>query len=207
MTNFRKGIYFINGEQKENKMRRRQKEILEVIRRFLKERGYSPSVREIGKEVGLSSPSSVFKHLIKLEREGVIKRENGKIKVLEERVPLIGVIPAGKPIEVFESDEQIEVPSWMIPKGVDVFALKVSGKSMIDAYVDDGDIVIVEKTSVANSGEMIVAQLPDGSVTLKKLKIEKGEALLVPQNPQFSSIPATGAKILGRLLGVIRKYR
>ncbi len=189
-------------------MRRRQREILEMIRKFVREKGYSPSVREIGKEVGLSSPSSVFKHLIKLEKEGVIKRENGKIRrVLEEGIPLIGIIPAGKPIEVFDSDEQIEVPSWMIPKDVDVFALKVSGRSMIDAYVDHGDIVIIEKTSVANSGEMIVAQLPDGSVTLKKLKIENEEALLVPQNPQFSPIPAMGAKVLGRLLGVIRKYR
>lgn len=188
-------------------MRKRQKEILDVIRKFLRERGYSPSIREIGREAGLSSPSSVFKHIKKLEKEGLIKRENGKIKVLEERIPLLGVIPAGKPIEVFDSDEQIEIPSWMIPKGVDVFALKVSGKSMIDAYVDDGDIVIVEKTPVANSGEMIVAQLPDGSVTLKRLKIENGEALLVPENPQFDPISARGAKILGRLLGVMRKYR
>jgi repressor LexA len=188
-------------------MRRRQKEILEVIRKFLREKGYSPSIREIGKEAGLSSPSSVFKHILKLEKEGFIKREGGKIKVMEEGIPLLGFIPAGKPIEVFESDEQIEVPSWMIPKGVDVFALKVSGKSMVDAYVDDGDIVIVEKTSNANSGEMIVAQFPDGSVTLKKLKIENGEAMLVPQNPQFKPIPARGAKILGRLIGVIRKYR
>lgn len=188
-------------------MRKRQKEILDVIRKFLKEKGYSPSIREIGREVGLSSPSSVFKHIIKLEKEGIIRREGGKIKALEERIPLLGVIPAGRPIEVFDSDEQIEVPSWMIPKGLEVFALKVSGKSMIDAYVDDGDIIIVEKTSTANSGEMIVAQLPDGSVTLKKLKIENGEAYLVPQNPQFSPIPARGAKVLGRLLGVIRKYR
>lgn len=188
-------------------MRRRQKEILEVIRKFLEEKGYSPSIREIGREVGLSSPSSVFKHIIKLEREGVIKRENGKIKVMEVGIPLIGVIPAGKPIEIFESNEQIEVPSWMIPKGVDIFALKVSGKSMIDAYIDDGDIVIVERVSIANSGEMIVAQLPDGSVTLKRLKIENGKAFLVPQNPQFSPISAEGAKVLGRLLGVIRKYK
>lgn len=189
-------------------MRKRQKEILEVIRKFLREKGYSPSIREIGKETGLSSPSSVFKHIIKLEKEGLIKREEGKIKVLEEGIPFAGVVPAGKPIETFESDEQIEVPSWMIPKGIDVFALKVSGKSMIDAYVDDGDIVIVEKTSTANSGEMIVAQLPDGSVTLKKLKkIENGEALLVPQNPQFSPLPAKGAKVLGRLIGLIRRYR
>ncbi|MGQ9617349.1 MAG: transcriptional repressor LexA [Candidatus Aminicenantia bacterium] len=188
-------------------MRKRQREILEIIRRIFREKGYYPSIREIGKEVGLSSSSSVFKHIIKLEKEGFIKRESGNIRLVDEGIPLIGIIPAGKPIEVFESDEQIEVPSWMLPKGVESFALKVSGKSMIDAYVDDGDIVIVEKTPTANSGEMVVAQLTDGSVTLKKIKIENGKAFLIPQNPQFSTIKAEGVRIIGRVIGVIRKYK
>ncbi len=188
-------------------MRRRQKEILDVIREFLREKGYSPSVREIGRRVGLSSSSSVFKHIICLEREGFIKRENGKIKVLPEGIPLVGIIPAGKPIEVFDSDEFIEIPSWMIPKGVEAFALKVSGKSMIDAYIDDGDIVIVEKASIANSGEIVVAQLSDGSVTLKRLKTENGKVFLVPQNPQFPTISVDNLKILGKVLGIVRKYK
>lgn len=194
---------------------RRQKEILEKIQEFILEHGYAPTVRELGQMVGLSNPSAVFKHLLSLEKKGYIRREGGEVRLAQMpeainavRLPLVGLVPAGTPREMFDSlGETVEVPAWFSGrKGGNLFCLKVTGKSMIDAYIDDGDLVVIERTDVANSGEMVVALLEDGSVTLKRLRREKDRVLLVPENPAFQPIEVKEVRIVGRVVGVIRKY-
>jgi len=126
----------------------------------------------------------------------------------QSRVPLVGLVPAGHPKEVFDvSDEAMEVPAWMVGrKEGNVFCIHVDGKSMVDAYIDDGDWVLVERTNSANSGEMVVTHLDDGSVTLKRLKMKDGDVFLIPENPEFEPIKVKELKILGRVIGVLRKY-
>ncbi len=194
---------------------RRQKEILEKIQNFILEHGYAPTVREIGQMTGLANPSAVFKHLLSLEKKGYLKREGGELQlsylpdaVNQVRLPLVGLVPAGSPREMFDTlGESVEVPAWFAGrKSGNLFCLKVTGKSMIDAYIDDGDLVVIERTETANSGEMVVALLEDGTVTLKRLRREKDRVLLVPENPAFKPIEAKEVRIVGRVAGVIRKY-
>jgi len=193
----------------------RQKEILEKIQGFILERGYAPTVRELGQLVGLANPSAVFKHLLSLEKKGYLRREGGEVRLTQMpeavnavRLPLVGLVPAGTPREMFDTlGETVEVPAWFSGrKRGNLFCLKVTGKSMIDAYIDDGDLVVIERTDTANSGEMVVALLEDGSVTLKRLRREKDRVLLVPENPAFKPIEVKEARIVGRVVGVIRKY-
>ncbi|MGC8892948.1 MAG: transcriptional repressor LexA [Candidatus Saccharicenans sp.] len=193
----------------------RQKEILEKIQEFILEHGYAPTVRELGQVVGLSNPSAVFKHLLSLEKKGYLWRENGEVRLAHEpdavnavRLPLVGLVPAGTPREMFDTlSETVEVPAWFSGrKRGNLFCLRVTGKSMIDAYIDDGDLVVIERTEVANSGEMVVALLEDGSVTLKRLRREKDRVWLVPENPAFKPIEVKQLRIVGRVVGVIRKY-
>lgn len=123
-------------------------------------------------------------------------------------MPLLGLVPAGYPKEAVDiSGEALDVPEWMIGrKRGNVFCVQVEGKSMVDAYIDDGDRVLVERTGSANSGEMVVAFLDDGSITLKRLKIENGSIFLVPENSEFDPIEVKELKVLGRVIGVLRKY-
>lgn len=194
---------------------RRQQEILDKIQDFILEHGYAPTVREIGQMAGLTNPSAVFKHLLSLEKKGYLKREGGELRlsylpdaVNQVRLPLVGLVPAGSPRQMFDTlGESVEIPTWFAGrKSGNLFCLKVTGKSMIDAYIDDGDLVVIERTETANSGEMVVALLEDGTVTLKRLRREKDRVLLVPENPAFKPIEAKEVRIVGRVAGVIRKY-
>lgn len=196
----------------------KQKRVLEFIKTYINEKGYPPTIEEIKKNFGLSSTATVHKHLLALEKKGYIKRERRwrgleivAEPVLKEtlEIPLYGPVAAGTPLEVFgEVEETIEIPAWIVGrrKG-EIFALRVQGKSMIDVYVDDGDIIVMERTDVADSGEMVVALLPDGSVTFKRLKIEKERIILLPENPAFAPIEVEELRIVGKVIGVIRKYR
>ena len=151
-----------------------------------------------------------------LERKGYVERAGGELRLrgrsvpTEEKVsvPLVGLVPAGHPREAFDvSGEAVEVPDWMVGRRRgNIFCIQVEGKSMVDAYIDDGDRVLLERTNVANSGEMVVAYLDDGSVTLKRLKIENGDIFLIPENPEFTPIMVKELRILGRVIGVLRKY-
>lgn len=197
------------------RLTRRQKKVLKAIEDFILDHGYSPTIRQLAKLLNIASPSAVFKHILSLERKGYLERVRGEVKLrgstrLEEHisVPLAGVVPAGEPKEVFElSGEAVEVPDWMLGrKRSNIFCIHVEGKSMVDAYIDDGDRVLVERTNSASSGEMVVALLDDGSVTLKRLRIENGSILLVPENPEFETIRVKELRILGRVIGVLRKY-
>ncbi len=194
----------------------RQKSVLETIGQFILENGYSPTVRQLGEALGIASPSAVFKHILSLEKKGYLERKGGELRLSgfpaplesQTRVPLVGLVPAGQPKEVFDlSGEAMEVPEWMVGrrKG-NIFCVRVDGKSMVDAYIDDGDWVLVERTNSANSGEMVVALLDDGSVTLKRLRIKDGEVFLAPENPEFEAIQVRELRVLGRVVGVLRKY-
>lgn len=203
-----------------NKLRKqltpRQAEVLQTIEKFILEYSCSPTIRQVGKLLDIVHPSAVFKHIRSLERKGYLRREGGEVRLSESplpqetrvKIPLVGLVPAGDPKEVFEvSREAVEVPGWMVGrrKGY-IFCIQVEGKSMVDAYIDDGDRVLVERTNTANSGEMVVALLDDGSVTLKRLRIEDGHVLLVPENPDFKPLRVRELRILGRVVGVLRKY-
>ncbi len=203
-----------------NKIRKelteRQKKVLRTFESFILEHGYSPTVRQLGKILGIAHPSAVFKHLLSLERKGYLERARGEVKLMglpalaesQTRVPLAGLVPAGQPKEVFDvSGEAVEVPEWMVGRRRgNIFCIRVDGKSMVDAYIDDRDLVLVERTNSANSGEMVVVLLDDDSVTLKRLKIEDGNVFLVPENPEFKPIQVKQLRILGRVVGILRKY-
>lgn len=197
------------------KMTERQTKVLKAIETFILEHGYSPTIRQLGKLLNIASPSAVFKHIRSLERKGYLERVKGDVRLrgtvrLEEhvRVPLAGLVPAGEPKEVFEvSGEAVDVPDWMLGRRRgNIFCIHVEGKSMVDAYIDDGDRVLVERTNSASSGEMVVALLDDGSVTLKRLRIENGRIFLVPENPEYEIIQVKEVRILGRVIGILRKY-
>ncbi|MFO7981482.1 MAG: transcriptional repressor LexA [Candidatus Aminicenantes bacterium] len=194
---------------------RRQKKVLEAVKDFIRKHGYSPTVRQLAKILGIPSPSAVFKHISSIEKKGYLRKENGEIKLagspsLEPhvQVPLAGLVPAGDPKEVFDtSEDAVDIPEWMLgPKKGNVFCVQVEGKSMVDAFIDDGDRVLLERTNTASSGEMVVAILDDGSITLKRLKLEKGNVFLVPENPEFKPIRVSELRIIGRVIGVLRKY-
>lgn len=203
-----------------NKIRKelteRQNKALKALESFILEHGYSPTVRQLGKILGIAHPSAVFKHLLSLERKGYLERARGEVKLMglpalaesQTRVPLAGLVPAGQPKEVFDvSGEAVEVPEWMVGRRRgNIFCIRVDGKSMVDAYIDDGDLVLVERTNSANSGEMVVVLLDDDSVTLKRLKIEDGNVFLVPENPEFKPIQVKQLRVLGRVVGILRKY-
>jgi repressor LexA len=194
----------------------RQAGVLRAIEEFILGHGHAPTIRRLAGSLGIASPSAVFKHVLSLERKGYVTRGGGEIRLAglapaverQVRVPLLGPVPAGSPREVFDlPGEAVDVPEWMVGrrKG-NVFCLKVEGKSMIDAYIDDGDRVILERTNTAASGEMVVARLDDGSVTLKRLRRDKGRFFLVPENPDFKPIEVKALRVLGRVIGVLRKY-
>lgn len=194
----------------------RQKKVLQALGDFIWEHGDAPTIRKLGEILHIASPSAVFKHILSLERKGYVIREDGEVKVSGRRgpgearvkVPLVGFVPAGHPREMFDtSGDAVDVPKWMLGrKKGNVFCVQVEGKSMVDAYIDDGDRVLVERTASANSGEMVVAFLDDGSITLKRLKMENGGIFLVPENPEFKPIAVRELRVLGRVIGVLRKY-
>ncbi len=195
---------------------RQQTRVLQALEAFWQEHGYPPTIRELSRLVGIVSPSAVFKHLRSLERKGYVRRQRGQLQVVPAsphllrpvQVPLVGLVPAGTPREVFdELGETVDIPEWMVGRRRgQVFGLRVQGRSMIDAYIDDGDIVLIERTERASPGEMVVAQLEDGSVTLKRLKLEGNRVFLVPENPEFAPLEVKELRLIGRVIGLLRKY-
>ncbi len=204
----------VNRIRKE--LTKRQARALRAIESFILERGFPPTIRELGRRLGLANPSAVFKHVLSLERKGYLRREAGELRLAgfpapldnQVRVPLVGVAPAGRPEEVFDSlGESVEIPEWMVGRRRgNIFCIRVAGKSMVDAYIDDGDRVLLERTTTASSGEMVVARLDDGSVTLKRLRRENGRILLVPENPEFAPLEVKELRVVGRVIGLLRKY-
>lgn len=202
------------------KLTKRQEQVLNYIKEYMVSNGYPPTVREIGSALGVSSPATIHAHLENLELKGFIKKNDSKNRALEllvknefiklddsiAEVPLLGKVTAGSPIEAIENpDEYFSLPSYLIPKGKDVFTLHVNGDSMINAGIFDGDIVIVEKQPVAKNGDMVVAMTDDNEVTLKKFYKESNYFRLQPENDSLDPIILDKVTILGKAIGLYRK--
>lgn len=199
---------------------RRQDEILTFIKEYIVEHGYPPSIREIGASLGISSPATIHAHLQNLEKKGMIRKGASKNRALEllvknefanqneliVDVPLLGKITAGSPIEAIENpNEYFSLPSYLIPKNKEVFTLNVSGTSMINAGILDGDIVVVERINSARNGDIVVAMTDDNEVTLKTFYKEKDHFRLQPENDTMEPIILENVTILGKAIGLYRK--
>ena len=189
---------------------RRQRDVYEYIRNTIRQRGYGPTVREIGQRFAIRSPNGVVSHLKALEKKGVIKREpriSRSIQLMDradEGIPLAGVIAAGQPLEAIEQTETLDLET-MFPHP-DCFALQVRGDSMIDDQICDGDFVIAERREEAHDGQIIVALLDDGEATLKRYYRERGRIRLEPANATMQPIYASRVQVLGVVVGVVRRY-
>ena len=194
---------------------KRQKEIFDFISRYLSRHGYPPTVREIGKAVGLHSSSTVHAHLSKLEKLGVLKRDPTKpraMEVLVERakravrptgLPLVGHVAAGEPILAEENvEEYLQVPDVIGGEAGD-YILRVRGDSMIDAGILDGDFAIVRPAKQARNGEIVVAMIED-EATVKRFFKEKDHVRLQPENESMEPIRTERVELLGRVVGVFR---
>ncbi len=187
----------------------KQKKVLETLKEMVHQKGYFPTIREIGKRLRLSSPATVHSYLNRLYQKGMLKKQGGGWELVSDfsSVPLMGIVPAGSPLEVFEDlGEEVNLPEWMMEKGGDILAFRVQGESMKDAYIQDGDIVIVKRTAGAENGEMVVALLSDSSITLKRLKKENQGYCLAPENPEYETI-RDPFELIGKVVGVLRRYR
>jgi repressor LexA len=207
----------------------RKLKILEYIAGTLRARGYPPSVREIAGAVGLSSTSAVHHHLQILEREGYLERGAAQSRAIRltpnaairlglsselvpqatsadsRVVPIIGEIAAGGPIEAYQdASESMAVPDILAPSG-DAYVLKVRGDSMIEAHIADGDYVLIRPQSTARNGDIVVAQVEENAVTLKRFFKEKDKVRLKPANPSYPDQVYDDVRIQGKLIGVIRR--
>lgn len=195
----------------------KQLEVYEFIKKHILEKGYPPSVREICKGVGLSSTSTVHGHLSKLEKNGLIRRDSTKprtIEILKDSpikkemidVPILGKVTAGNPILAVENiEDTFPIALSFMPSNKDLFMLNVSGESMIEAGILDGDLVIVEKTSAAQNGDIVVA-LIENEATVKRFYREKRYIRLQPENKLMEPIIVNDCAIIGKVIGVFRKY-
>lgn len=195
----------------------RQKAILEFIMTFIDEKGYPPTVREIGRACGMRSSSSVHGQLEKLEQLGYIKKNGSQSRAItvvnheDERnqtihVPMVGLVTAGNPIEAIEDvTDYFPLPHSFVKGKETVFMLTVSGDSMKNAGILDGDHIIVEKTSVANNNEIVVALTEDNEATVKRFFKEKDYIRLQPENENYDPIILKDVTIIGRVIGVYRE--
>jgi repressor LexA len=192
---------------------KKQAQVYDFIRDKIKNRGYGPTVREIGEHFGISSPNGVMCHLKALEKKGLITREPNmsraiqlKVEPVEEKgLPLLGRIAAGVLHEAIEQDERIDFDSVFYRKNH--FVLEVSGDSMIDDYISDGDYVVCRKQRTARAGQIVVAETEEGEATLKRWypEPERHRIRLEPANSNMKPIYVKDARIVGVLVGVVRR--
>jgi len=207
----------------------RKVKILDHIAATLRARGYPPSVREIAKAVGLASTSAVHHHLLILEREGYLERGAAQSRAIRltptaalrlgltselvpqvtgreaHVLPIVGEIAAGGPIEAYQDvSETLAVPDLLAPSG-DAYVLKVRGDSMIEAHIADGDFVLIRPQSTARNGDIVVAQVEENAVTLKRFFKEKDRVRLQPANAKYPPQFYDDVRIQGKLIGVIRR--
>lgn len=197
---------------------RRQRQVLDVVRNFIDENGYSPSLEEIGTELGLSSVATVHKHVSHLVEKGFMRRawnQNRSIELVDSaqsagavQLALAGTIAAGHPLEAVATAEGIGVPSDMVRDPSNSYVLRVQGDSMINEQIRDGDLVVVERRNAARDGETVVALIDGSEATLKRLFHDGPQVRLEPANPQMQPIivPADRLQVQGVVVGVIRKY-
>ncbi|GKU24718.1 MULTISPECIES: transcriptional repressor LexA [Clostridium] len=195
----------------------KQNEIYEFLKNYTENKGYPPSVREICEAVSLKSTSTVHGHLKRLEKKGLIKRDPTKPRALEIaelstprkemiHIPIVGKVTAGEPILATENVEDVfPMPIDYIKHDNELFALRVSGSSMVDVGIEDGDLAIIEQSSHANNGEIVVA-LIETEATIKRFFKENGHIRLQPENKTMDPIIVDDCAILGRLVGLFRSY-
>ena len=195
----------------------RQQRILEFISKTVKDRGYPPTVREIGEAVGLTSSSSVHAQIANLERKGLLHKDatkpramalSGERRASADTVPLLGHIAAGTPTLAQEHvEDYLAVPAGFAG-GDDHFALRVAGDSMIDAGILDGDVVVVRSQHTAADGDIVAALLPgsaEDEATVKRLGHDGPRVMLIPENPALEPFEMTDGRILGKVVAVLRK--
>ena len=199
----------------------KQLRILSLIRDWRVRHGYSPTMQELADEIGVSKVT-VFEHVEALIKKGALVREANKARSLSiadgvavpdesrpMRFPLVGKIAAGNPIEKVAEQDELDIAAVLAPragKASSTFALKVTGDSMRDEGILDGDFVLVERTDVAGNGDRVVALLPNGETTLKTFFKEAEQIRLQPANPAFAPIMVRDCKVQGVVRGVLRRY-
>lgn len=203
------------------KLTDRQQDILQIIKKLTAKKGYPPTVREIGEEANLHSPATIHFHLMQLVKKGYISKEDGSNRTIEilvpneyldeqedvVKVPLLGKVTAGTPIEAIEHpDETFALPVELVGNKKEVFTLRVSGGSMINVGIYDGDILIVERQQSANNGETVVAMNKDNEATVKTFYKENGHFRLQPENDTMEPIILDEVTILGKVIGLYRKF-
>jgi repressor LexA len=203
------------------KLSNRQQAILDFIRSEVREKGYPPSVREIGEAVGLASSSTVHGHLDRLEKKGFIRRDPTKPRAIEllgddedersmvrlavSKVPLVGKVTAGQPITAVENiEEYFPLPAHMV-RDDEVFMLSVIGESMIDVGIFDGDYVIVRQQQTASNGDIVVAMTEDDEATVKTFYKERDHIRLQPENNTMEPLRYKHVTVLGKVIGIFRE--
>ncbi len=194
----------------------KQLKILETIRNFRVQHGYSPTMQELADHLGVSKVT-IFEHVGALEKKRVLRRDKHKARSLEiacdeklpdedrsTKLPLLGNIAAGSPIEAVENREELDLEQLFRSKN-GVYVLRVRGESMIDDHLCDGDFVVIERRESARNGEQVVALLDNGEATLKRFYREKSRIRLQPANSRYHPIYTTNPHIQGVVIGVIRR--
>lgn len=188
----------------------KQKMVFDFINSFSSQKGYSPSLEEIGREFNLAI-STVHQHVKALKTKGYLKKgdfQPRSVSVLEitpetTEIPLLGIIAAGLPIEPIENPEPIKVPKALVSKRGDFYALKVHGDSMVDDGIWDGDVVVIKHQQTADNGDTVVAITEDGA-TLKRYRNQNGKIYLEPRNVRLENIYPKKLEIRGKFVGLIR---
>jgi len=197
----------------EQQMTERQRVIYEFIRDKIRHRGYGPTVREIGQQFGIRSPNGVMCHLKALERKQLITRQKNMSRAIQlaaepihdTGLPLAGRIAAGVLHEAIEQHERVDFGAMFDAENKNLFVLEVNGDSMIEDQIADGDFVVIRKQRTARKGQIVVALTDENEATLKRWYPEKGRIRLEPANSNMKPIYVTSAKVLGVVVGVVRK--
>lgn len=194
-------------------LNQKQQEVFQYIKKYINERGFPPSIREVCKAAGFSSPRAGQKYLEALEEQGYIQRENtprgikllGSAQLKSTRLPFFGYIAAGAPIEVCEQQEEMEVPSTLVGRRP-CYVLQVKGNSMIEDHIMSGDLIVVERCETADDGDVVVALVNREAATLKRMYREKNRVRLEPANSTMKPIYVKDIAVQGKVRGLIRKF-
>jgi len=199
---------------------KRQRQILNFISLYIKKFGFAPTLSEIAEAIGVSSLSTIYGHLVALEKKGLIRRYKGALRGIEIlrsdllsevqqlEIPVLGFIAAGQPIEPYtDPGATVVIPKSMVSGKRRAFILQVKGDSMIEEGILDNDYIIVEEQETANNGEVVVAVLENGFATLKRFFREKNKIRLEPANSKMKPIWVPEVQIKGKVVGVIRSFR
>lgn len=199
----------------------RERQLLDFISQFIQRFGYAPTLKEIGDALGMGSPATVHEHIDRLRQKGFIKKLDGTARGLEViknnyrsgsneaavELPVLGYIAAGTPLEPYtDPNFYISVAPNMISSAKPAYVLQVKGTSMIEDGILDGDYVVIQHQQEAQNGDIVVALLPNGFATLKRIYFEKDRIKLAPANSTMSPIFTTHVKIQGKVVGLIRKF-